>query len=103
VSAEVEITKQRMRRIARRIAEKTEALPGHNLAFITTTVATVTASASRDGTYQIAITLNADTILAPYLAAYSNGHTPTVGDTVAVLLSDGSPLILDRIRGLPTF
>lgn len=68
-----------------------------------TTVVQVQQGGSRDGTWQVSVALYGSTLAAPYLAAYTNGHTPTVGDQVAVDLVGGSPLILGRIVGLPTF
>lgn len=63
------------------------------------TVATVTAGGATDGNAQVTVTVNSSTFPAPYLAAY----TPNVGDVVAVALIDGSPLILGKRIGTPTF
>lgn len=63
------------------------------------TVATVTAGGAADGHAAVSVTVLGSTTPAPYLAAY----TPTVGDLVAVLLVDGSPLILGHVIGLPSF
>lgn len=70
---------------------------------IFTTVTAVTQGGSRDGTWQVSVAIFGSTLAATYLAAYTNGHTPAVGDHVAVDLTLGSPLILDRVIGLPTF
>lgn len=70
---------------------------------IFTTVVQVTQGGSRDGTWQVSVQLYGGTLAAPYLSAYTNGHTPTVGDQVCVDLTGGSPLILGRVVGLPTF
>ena len=45
------------------------------------------------------VRLGGDTIAAPHL----DGPTLTAGDTVALLLVDGSPLILGRIAGVPDY
>lgn len=68
---------------------------------IYTTVTLVAPGGSVDGTFAVWVAVNADNVPAPYLAAYISGHTPTVGDQVAVDLVNGSPLILGRIVGLP--
>ncbi len=88
------------RRLTARIAEQgiVEVPP-----LFVTTVATVVAGTSRDGTYSVTVAINADNVPAPYLASYINGHTPTVGDAVAVYLAGGSPLILGRVIGFPNF
>lgn len=62
-------------------------------------IATVTAGAAADGNAAATVTVVGSTGPAPYLASY----TPTVGDTVAVALVDGSPLILGHVIGLPAF
>lgn len=64
------------------------------------TVATVTAGTSTDGRATVTVTVGGDTIPAPYLLSYAS---PTVGDMVAVLLVNHSPLILGRVVGLPAF
>jgi len=63
------------------------------------TIATVTAGGAADGNAQATVTVNGSTFPASYLAAY----TPVVGHVVAVALIDGSPLILGRRIGTPTF
>lgn len=92
---------QAVRRFAKAVTDRPDAVPSR----IYTTVATVTPGGvpggSLDGTYAVTVAINADNVPAPYLAAYINGHTPTVGDRVAVDITDGSPLILDRVAGLP--
>lgn len=64
-------------------------------------VTVVSVGTSLDGRAEVSIGLNSDNVKAPYLDEYINGHTATVGDQVAVLIIDGSPLILGRIFGLP--
>lgn len=69
--------------------------------YLNTTVSAVSAGTSLDGNAEVSIAINADNPKVPYLAAYINGHTPTVGERVGVLILDGAPLIVDRILGLP--
>jgi hypothetical protein len=97
------VTGPAIRRLGQAIREQSTQPPLQTLQFLRSTITTVTASGSVDGTYQVTFDDRGVNVLAPYLAAYSNGHTPTVGDTVGVLLVDGVPIILDRVRGLPTF
>jgi hypothetical protein len=86
-----------IRRFAKAIGDRPDDAPTR----IYTTIATVTPGGSADGTYAVTVAINADNVPAPYLAAYTAGHTPTVGDRVAVDLTNGSPLILGVVAGLP--
>jgi hypothetical protein len=61
-------------------------------------VATVTAGASLDGVAAVFLTIGPNTVPAPYLSSYTS---PTVGDTVRVLIVNQSPTILGRVIGLP--
>ena len=63
-------------------------------------VKTVTAGASTDGRAQVVVTVNGTDTLAPYLDSYL---TPAVNDLVRVQFKNGSPLILGRIVGLPSY
>ena len=86
----------------RRLADAvTGVRPPLRLGYLNTTVTAVSAGTSLDGRAEVSIAVNSDTPKAPYLDEYVNGHTATVGDQVAVLMIDGSPLILGRIFGLP--
>lgn len=64
------------------------------------TVTAVVAGGAADGNAAVTVNVNGSTVVAPYLAAYSS---PTVGHNVEVLLVNGSPLILGRVIGLPSF
>jgi len=64
------------------------------------TVDHVSAGAAADGNAAVFIALNSDVVAAPYLKSYA---TPTAGDLVAVLFSNGAPLILGEVIGLPSF
>lgn len=94
-----------MRRFARSVTDPMQTLQEAPVPRrIYTTITAVTAGASVDGTYAVSIAVNADNVPAPYLTGYlSGGHTPTVGDQVAVDLVNGSPLIVGRVVGLPAF
>lgn len=96
------MTSPAARRFGKNIKRQQQSAEQPTISAVNTTVAAVTAGTSLDGRYSVTVVLNADTVPAPYLAAYINGHTPTVGDQVRVQLTDGSPLILDRIFGFPT-
>lgn len=70
---------------------------------IYTTVTQVTQGGSRDGTWAVSVAVFGDTVAAPYNVNYINGHTPTVGDFVAVDFVNGSPVIAFRVAGFPQF
>jgi hypothetical protein len=63
------------------------------------TVTAVDAGAATDGADQATVTIRGNDVLASYLDTY----TPTVDDVVAVVLVDGSPFILGKRVGTPTF
>ena len=60
-------------------------------------VATVTAGAAADGNALAVVTWRGASVQAAYLASYA----PTVGHRVAVVVQDGTLLILGRIIGTP--
>lgn len=66
----------------------------------TYSVSVVSAGASRDGVAQVSIPIGSSNLPVPYLASYTS---PTVNDLVAVIFTQGSPLILGRVVGLPNF
>lgn len=74
-----------------------EATPAHPLRLRFGTISSVTTGGAADGTNAAFVTVGGDTIPAPYNA----GYTPVAGDFVAVLLCDGSPLILCKVTGPP--
>jgi hypothetical protein len=84
-----------------RLASAIIADPQPGIRYLNTTVAGVSVGTGLDGNDEVSITINSDTPTVPYLDGYVNGHTPTVGDAVAVAIFDGSPIILGRIFGLP--
>lgn len=92
-----------VRRLARTLTDPLAAMSGAPVPQrIYTTVTSVTAGGSLDGTYAVSVAVNADNMPAPYLNGYlAGGHTPTVGDQVAVDLVNGSPIIIGRVVGLP--
>lgn len=84
-------------RLVRAIAGKS----GPTMTMCNYLVSVVIPGASRDGVAQVSIRVGTADLAVPYLTdAYPS---PTAGDTVAVLLVAGSPLILGRVGGLPTF
>jgi hypothetical protein len=83
----------------RRLADTVKLRQPQKSVFVRGTIDHVTPSASRDGRAAAFVQLGGDIIPAPYYLSY----TPTAGDLVDVRLDDGSPLILGRIVGLPTF
>ena len=90
------MTSQAARRFARAITDQQDK-PFAAGEWVFTTVSTVTPGASLDGLAAATVAINADNVPAPYNANY----TPTVGDHVAVLLVNGSPLIVCRVAGFP--
>lgn len=68
--------------------------------YATGQIKTVTAGGATDGLAELEVTVNGSDVTAPYLKSYA---APTVGDVVAVLLVDGSPLILGALGGYPNF
>lgn len=62
------------------------------------TVASIDAAAGTDGQDVVTVSVNGSETPAPHLASYSDYG---IGDTVAVLLVDASPLVLGRVAGLP--
>jgi hypothetical protein len=82
------------RRLARAMHQQH---PGPTLRHRLGTIASVTAGAAADGSAAVSVTVDGNTIPAPYLASY----TPTVSDVVSVLLVGTSPLILGKPIGLP--
>lgn len=63
------------------------------------TVKTIVVGGSTDGNDQVTVTVNGNDLLAPYLDSY----LPELGHVVAVAFTNGSPLILARRIGTPTF
>lgn len=77
-----------------------DAPPSSGLALWIGTVTAVAAGGASDGHAQVTVSVNGSANPAPYLDTYTS---PAVNDVVAVLLVDGSPLILGRRIGTPTF
>lgn len=88
-----------LRALAASVADKDGQAARAPLRFTLGTVASVAAGEALDGNAAVSVTIGGSTQQAPYLASY----TPTDGDTVAVLLSAGAPLILGQVIGLPNF
>jgi hypothetical protein len=80
-------------RLARTLRTNTDVVIGHKLGTITT----VTAGAAADGNAAVTVSVEGNSVPAPYLASYS----PTVADVVSVLFVGNSPLILGKPIGLP--
>ena len=96
-AARTEFTVRRLSR-ATRAAVPTPS----GMACLNGTVTAVAAGASVDGVAQVTVTcVDGSVTLSPYLVdAYPS---PTVGDVVSVLFTNGSPRILGRLGGFPTF
>ena len=77
--------------------DQTDALP---LVIRFGTVTAIASGAASDGNDQLTVSVNGSTQYAPYLASYTSR---TVGDVVAVALIAGSPLILGKRIGAPSF
>ena len=69
----------------------------HRLTVLTGAIDHITPGGAADGTTAAFVTVLGSTLPAPYCASY----TPVAADKVAVLLIDGSPLILGKITGPP--
>jgi hypothetical protein len=63
------------------------------------TIQTVTAGAATDGNAAVTVKVDGTTVPAPYNLNY----TPTVGHVVLVALIKGSPVIVCRVGGFPSF
>jgi hypothetical protein len=63
------------------------------------TVSAVTTGAGTDGGDVVEVTIGDDVFEAPHLSSYA----PASGHVVLVLLVNGSPLVLGRPVGFPTF
>lgn len=84
----------------RALADEDAPATGGGVALWIGTVTAVTAGGASDGHAQVTVSVNGSASPAPYLDTYTS---PAVNDVVAVLLVDGSPLILGRRIGTPTF
>lgn len=92
-----------LRRLTTKMQERTDRAYGGALLVRNGTVTAVSPGASADGRAATTVTLRGATTVAPYLDPYSDTDPPQQGDFVAVVLVNGSPLILGRVRGLPSF
>lgn len=90
---------RRARRAGRRLAATLAGPRPNRYTAANGTIASVTANAAADGNSAVTVTVLGSTIAAPYLESY----TPTVGDMVRVEFTNGSPLILGAVIGLPSF
>lgn len=89
-------SQQALRKLAKSLRKPTGAVPA---TFRTALVDHVSAGAAADGNAAVFLALT-DVTPAPYLASYA---TPTAGDLVGVLFTNGAPLILGKIIGTPSF
>lgn len=89
---------QALRRLAKTMQVRTDALPTTSAPY--GVVTTVDPTGASDGGPLATVALDSGTTLQiGYLAPY----TPVAGDRVRVLNAGGYPLILGRVAGLPSY
>lgn len=86
-----------IRRAALAVQNKAEAAVPFT--FRTGTIDSTTPGGSTDGLTAAFVNVGGSVVPAPYLSSY----TPVVNDHVLVLLMLGSPVILGKVVGLPSF
>lgn len=91
------------RRPLRRIAKARQARPPTPFQTVKGWTGTITSTAgtTTDARPQVTVSVNGASFPAPYLI--TTGWTPAQGQTVMVLFMNGSPLIIGRVGGFPSF